>query len=126
MLALVSSFFRTIIIIYTYKHITVQCERRKEHSFLNYLLPVVLFLLSFSIHHLSPQLLPILSIPLFTLYAFIMYKNKLNIVFVNSSISYVIYYVVFNILSLLVSLLYLLFFLINYEIHHPLPCLKQT
>lgn len=113
MIAVISSFFHTVIIINLYNHLSAPKLFRTKYSSL---FPLFLFILSTFIHTFSPHLLPVISIPLFTFFTSIAFKNKLDLSFVVIAISHAIYYVVFNIISLAVTLLYSPFYYLGLQI----------
>lgn len=120
MITVVSSFFRTIIILDLYKNLTAQKSLRIKHLYINYLFPILLFFSSCLIHEFFRHLLPLISICLFTLYASIIFHNKLDTAFVITSISYTLYYVSYNIFSLLITLLHVPCYYQNIKISYNL------
>ncbi len=116
MMTLISSFFRTFIIIHLYKNLLMPQTSRIKYKHLNYLILIVLFIFSSFVQKFFPHLLPIISIPLFTLYVYIIYKNKIDLSFAIISISYAIYYVSFNIISLIITVLYTPFYYFNIDV----------
>ena len=118
MLNLIPSFFRTLTLLELYQNITMQKPLRNKYVYSTYLLPLLLFFLSSLIDTFFLYLLPVVSIPLFTFYSYLVYKNKLDVSLVITAISHVIYYVLYNIFSLLIILLHIPCYFFNIKISY--------
>lgn len=116
MLAFISLFFRTIIIINLYKNLLNQKLPRTLPRYSNYLLLTITIILSTFFHINSRSLSPLISILLFTTYSYITYKNRFDLSFIYTSIAYAIYYVISNTISFLVPIFLLPFFYLDINI----------